>query len=342
MLTGGVRHQAFGTRHLAPRDRFEYWRSWFSQAVDCPMRLDPVTNPAPDFASSAEIVSADDVDLIELHCASAIGTWQQEEIAASGRLRLVLLAPTPAGAGWWHGQDVSLAHGAVAFLGRTDGRWRAPGGLRTIQVNVPRTAIPASDDEVERMNDQELLRGDPVFRLLVRPALTSAAGHLGELSGTSGAELGALWISLLTMLVQSLTRQDRARARSVLARRVQAEQYIRDNLADPQLNPSTVATALHLSRRSLYAEFSTSESGVATQIRRARLEKARELLNDPANKQPIVEIGRQVGLPDPSHFSRLFRTRYGCSPRQMRAHPDQRTCPPGSSSDGLARRPGTG
>ena len=62
---------------------------------------------------------------------------------------------------------------------------------------------------------------------------------------------------------------------------MQARKFIAAHLADPGLGPDTVAAALRLSRRSLYAALGTDEGGVAAQIRRARLAAARAILADP-------------------------------------------------------------
>ena len=51
-------------------------------------------------------------------------------------------------------------------------------------------------------------------------------------------------------------------------------------------------------------------------LRRARIARARELLD--RTQLNVEEVGRAVGLPAPSHFSRLFRLSEGQSPRAYR------------------------
>jgi AraC-like DNA-binding protein len=125
------------------------------------------------------------------------------------------------------------------------------------------------------------------------------------------------------MLVRSLTERDLHGSDVALARRTQAERYILAHLSDPRLSPSAVAAALHISRRSLYASAFPDGQGIATYIRRKRLRRARALLLDQARPLPVAQIAATVGLPDPAHFSRLFRAEYGRSPRNLRSHPDQ-------------------
>ncbi|MNY63185.1 Transcriptional activator FeaR [compost metagenome] len=51
-----------------------------------------------------------------------------------------------------------------------------------------------------------------------------------------------------------------------------------------------------------------------------RLDKCRELLLDPRHRhRGIGELAYQVGFTHPSHFSRLFKSRFGMTPRDLRA-----------------------
>lgn len=49
----------------------------------------------------------------------------------------------------------------------------------------------------------------------------------------------------------------------------------------------------------------------------ARLREARALLR--TTREPIAEVGRRVGIPDPFYFSKLFKRRVGVSPQRYRA-----------------------
>lgn len=312
-------YQRFDTPGISARDRFEYWRTWYSETIDVPMRLEPVTELPSDFEASAEVLPAGDVDIVDYRFGPAVGSWQQDAIAASERLRLVLLAPSPGGVGTWHGRDVPLGRGAVALLGRTPGYWNVPRGLRGIQVNVPRAAIALADVEIEALNDQRRLADDATWAWLVRPALAGMAGHLDELSGTDDSALRALWVSLLAMLVRSLLGRDLNGCDLAAARRMQARRYIRARLADPDLSPDAVADALHVSRRTLYAAFAATTQGVAAAIRHERLERAHAMLAEPGCRRTIAEIAAAVGFRHAAHFSRSFRAEYGVNPRDVRA-----------------------
>lgn len=310
-------HVCFDTpAGITATERFDFWRTWYGQAIDAPMRLDPLGPLPSTFHAGAEVVGTGDVDLIELRCGPASGQWDRQATEPTDRLRLVLLAPSPGGVGCWQGRHVSVTRGCVVLLGRTEGWWRVPAGLHGMQVNLPRAAFPVSDAELARMNDPGLQSRDPVLNTMVRPMLAGLAGHLGSLAGMDGAELGTVWTALLRMLLRSLAGQDVDGADLTVGRRAAAQRYIGAHLADPRLSADTVAAALHVSRRSLYACL----PGVAEHIRRARLARASELLTDPALS--IGQVSAAVGLSDAAHFSRIFRAEYGRSPSDVRARPD--------------------
>src|ERR1700761_9456692 len=91
-MAGGL-YQRFASPGLATDERFEYWRDWYSQAIDVPMRLEPRGAEAGAFDASAEALAVDDIDLVEYRFGPAVGSWTRDGITPAERLRLVLLAP---------------------------------------------------------------------------------------------------------------------------------------------------------------------------------------------------------------------------------------------------------
>ena len=322
-MTTGI-YQRFDTPQLAERDRFEYWRDWYSRAIDVPMRVEPAHAPPRRFNAGAEALALGEIDIVEYRFGPALGSWTRESTEPPQRLRLVIVAPSPGATGSWHRNQLSLAGGAALLLGRTDGRFRAPHGLHAIQVNVPHDAIPVTDAQLEKLNDQRRLLHDPTYASLVRPALLGLAGHLHTLADRDLTQLPGLWISLLTTLTRSLAGTDTHGADSAQARMLQARRYIHEHLADPNLSPTRIANALHISRRTFYAALPADSDGIAAEIRRQRLARAHAMLRNPADTRPIAHIAAAVGIPNATHFSRSFRDHYGLTPRELRATQNQR------------------
>jgi len=100
----------------------------------------------------------------------------------------------------------------------------------------------------------------------------------------------------------------------------QADDCIDDSLADPDLNPDTVAHAVGVSTRQLHRMFAGREMTVMQTIRLRRLEGARrEILSSLTRDRSLREIARNWGFLDIDVFSRAFRQAYGISPREYRA-----------------------
>jgi AraC-like DNA-binding protein len=74
-----------------------------------------------------------------------------------------------------------------------------------------------------------------------------------------------------------------------------------------------------MSVRYLHQLFNEGEETVARYILRRRLEECARALEDRAQfGRTITEIAFQNGFNDASHFGRVFREQFGCTPREYR------------------------
>ena len=97
---------------------------------------------------------------------------------------------------------------------------------------------------------------------------------------------------------------------------VDAKEYIEENLSRT-LEIFEICSHLKISRTKLYEIFAKEAGiGVSEYIRKRRMHKAKKLLRD--TKKPVWEIALEVGFEDYTYFSRVFKSIYGRSPREMR------------------------
>ncbi len=88
---------------------------------------------------------------------------------------------------------------------------------------------------------------------------------------------------------------------------------------DPGLSPEQVALAVGCSRATLYRLFARNDQGVSETIWTARLERARRELHSAAGiGLTIGDIALRSGFSDLSSFGRMFKRRFGMSPREAR------------------------
>ena len=96
----------------------------------------------------------------------------------------------------------------------------------------------------------------------------------------------------------------------------------RECLADSELSPAMLARRHSISLRSLQMLFAEHGSSPAKWIRDERLHRIRADLTNPRLAHlSVAIIGERWGLVDASQVSRLFRAKYGVSPRQYRKNP---------------------
>ncbi|GAA0211697.1 helix-turn-helix domain-containing protein [Actinomadura nitritigenes] len=156
---------------------------------------------------------------------------------------------------------------------------------------------------------------------LAAPLLRRVAEDAGTYDPASAARLPAVVMDLLDMTIAERTSQVAALVpetrERVLLRRVHA--FVERHLGDTGLGPGMIAAAHHVSLRHLHRLFESQDTTVAAWIRHRRLERCRRDLTDPAMAAESVSgIAARWGLPDPAHFSRLFRRAYGASPAEYR------------------------
>lgn len=92
-----------------------------------------------------------------------------------------------------------------------------------------------------------------------------------------------------------------------------AQGYIRRHLAQPDLNPGTVAAAIGCSRSTLYRLFARRQLTVQGYIRELRLLQSKHA------SASIKVLATRCGLYDMPNVNRLFRQRFGMTPSQAMA-----------------------
>jgi len=101
---------------------------------------------------------------------------------------------------------------------------------------------------------------------------------------------------------------------------VQIKRYIEDNLGDADLTPDAIARVHCVSTRTLRRLFEGDGETVSGWIRQRRMEQCRlDLIDAASSTVPVSSIGARWGMWDAAHFSRLFKSSYGLSPRALRS-----------------------
>lgn len=94
--------------------------------------------------------------------------------------------------------------------------------------------------------------------------------------------------------------------------------YLLAHLADPAISPATAALALGVSVRTIHARMALLGTTFARELREQRLQRCHADLLQGKASGTITEVARRWGFDDPGSFSRLFRARFGVTPRDRR------------------------
>jgi AraC-like DNA-binding protein len=142
------------------------------------------------------------------------------------------------------------------------------------------------------------------------------SGHLP--SNTVQTMVGVQLTDLLAAVLEGDARVLQSAGSSVKnAHLARIEQYLRRNLADPELSAETVAAACGISLRYLHLVFKDTGQTLAHWVREQRLHLAHEALARASARISIAQIAYQHGFNDHAQFSSAFRKKYGCSPSEV-------------------------
>ena len=144
------------------------------------------------------------------------------------------------------------------------------------------------------------------------------ARSLPTLLSQSGDELAEATCDMLVACVRPSiehTQMARAQLDAVLAR--QAKRHIGRQLRCPDLSANSIAACLGVSRRTLYRVFEPT-GGIQKYIQGKRLDAVRAELLDHTHRRKVSEIAEASGFTRMDYFSRVFKKRFGHSPRAIR------------------------
>lgn len=224
------------------------------------------------------------------------------------------------------GQDIVLTPGSLVAYPAADGYvHRVDDVADCHRLAVPMESIGLTAEQVERISGVNLREHTslaPLLQSVVQGVIMSGLTLAEELTLLQpvSALLRAAMISALCGIGVDTGR------RSPLADQI--VRYTLDHLSDAGLGAAQISRDLHISERLLYAEMARAGIRLAALIQSERLNRTRDALEAPATAHvPIGVLAQQNGFVSASHFSRVFRERFGLTPREWRRRVTARTIP---------------
>ncbi|GAA1563870.1 helix-turn-helix domain-containing protein [Dactylosporangium maewongense] len=198
-------------------------------------------------------------------------------------------------------------------------RFEEPFGMLVLQMpqGLLRAVLPKASSATATVVD-----GNRGTATLVRPLLEGLLDTGKPSNAASQQHLAAAAVELVAASLANVTcLGTEAPLHQVHLARIR--QFVEENICDADLSPETIARAVHISPRYLHALFHRDGVSASRYVMDRRLDKAYQDLRDPRLAHLTVgEMATRLGFKDPSHFIRVFRTRFGLSPRAYRNSAD--------------------
>jgi AraC-like DNA-binding protein len=171
------------------------------------------------------------------------------------------------------------------------------------------------------VGSRELLKPAPSSGLsrILYNCLQSTVNELDSLPAPQRFQLG----ESLAEFARLALRERAAGGPRISNRQLACERikhFIRQNAGDSALSVDSIASAFHCTKRYLHKLFADDDCTLSRFIWETRLERCgADLANRELATRSITEIAFAWGFVNSAHFSRVFRDRYGVTPRDYRS-----------------------
>lgn len=310
----------FSTRDVHPRDRLAYW-----QDVACKTFVEIECYTDAGAAFDATIWSGQLADIgVSLVETDQCDVYRQPQGIARGTSDAILLSLQLAGTATLaqDGREAQLSVNDFALYDTTHTyALRVAAGVRQLVLKLPRHELERRLGPISRYAARPVRANEPLgsfasgFLGLI-PSRTDTLDHLPE---CAAGELSQQILDIVALALRNgtdlRTVQTSSREMSLARLKIVIEKH----LADPALAPASAASMAGISVRYANELLAANGSSLERHILSRRLERCAEALADPCQRGlRIGDIAFGWGFADASHFGRLFRRRFGQTPRDYR------------------------
>jgi AraC-like DNA-binding protein len=308
---GGIPILRYATDSLPPEQRYRAWlrRDWPRQAQIYR------TEPYEPFNTRWESAQLGLVAFAYVEISGMLWERRREDIRNSDFDPIIAHMVVEGEArGHLDGRTFHETSGMMHFHDLARPSLHTSSASRTYSVIVPRAVAQEWFGPIGALHG--LVADERQSAMLISHA-TQIREALPRLDASAAAGLGRSLLELIAMVANELRPAERDRVTPEAALRQRAEEEIDRRLSTASASVSHLARALDVSRAKLFRAFQ-ADGGVHAFIMDKRLDRAREAIGDADRAEPIGDIAHRLGFSDPSHLARLFRSRFGMTPRDYR------------------------
>jgi AraC family transcriptional activator of tynA and feaB len=218
-----------------------------------------------------------------------------------------------------HGRAAKVAPGSLYLIDPSESFLIETSEMLTHSVYLPKSILRSLVADIEDMTAMpiDVQSGAGAMMGSMLDHLFEMGPSLNELTADRIADALPYVLSAAISPSSSEARLPEARLRSMHRRRVM--QAVQEHLFDPALSAEFIAEKVQLSTRRVHSLFEDQEETLMKSVWSMRLRQcAADLRRPELSSRSISEIAFRWGYSDAAHFSRTFKKRYNCSPRQWR------------------------
>jgi len=218
------------------------------------------------------------------------------------------------------GREALVRPGDLAMVATSDVYcYQQPTPNRHRTLRLPGDLLRARAPHLEDLTAVQFPAGQPSVDLFMDYA-RAFCSHAARMGPEAARAATRTLLDLLVMAMSDGGRPGGSASAVQVAHGQRALRFIEANLFDPALSVTRVAAAVNVSERYLQQIFAGRDQSVSDLIRNRRIEAAQRMLEEPQFRgTTIAVIALRSGFQDPAHFSKLFRTATGMTPKEYRA-----------------------
>lgn len=221
--------------------------------------------------------------------------------------------------GGFHGhnaaQSLVVAAGDIVLLDSTRPLTTRVTDSEVLSLVIPRQVLMAAANTKGDVLPT-VISGRSPSGLILANAFKSAWQALPDATTEDSGAVDGLLLGAIAGLVSKPNRETAGATAVERATFDAMRAYIERHLADLDLGPELLCRRFGCSRSTLYRLFATVD-GVASYIRRARLERCYAELLAPPSNTTVTEVALRWGFGNFSNFCRLFRNTFGTTPGEI-------------------------
>lgn len=320
---GGLRGSApggvfkFTTDGYREHERIAAWREEFARTV---LKLDIVPKSRERFRARATIHHSARFSVLRATTSQVDHDASSRKMIANDKVSLVWIPSCRARASQL-GRSADLDPGDALLMSHGDaGGLAFSGNCRYMAVALPKSALAPLVPDIGALFGRRVPGANSALRLLLRYLELAQEDH--DAAGQELQILLADHVSDLVALALGATRDatELARTRGLTAARFTAmKDDIRRACRQLDLSIHDVAARHNVTPRYVQRVFEEAGITFTQYLTEQRLLSAHKALRRPASAPVTIStVAYESGFSDVSHFNRVFRRRFGCTPSDMR------------------------